>query len=195
MKYTEVERKFALPNPDAMRDRLTELGAPATGTSRQIDVYYNHPSRDFLEGDVVSEWLRVRLDESEAGASVASINFKRWLPLGAAEATHADEYESVIADPQAVSRLLDALGFTEMVKVDKQRERRRLDTPSGTVEVALDEVEDLGGFAEFEYIGDGDLDQAGQAITDAVKAVTTGGVSLGERDRRGYPYLLLDRER
>ncbi|MFG2245801.1 class IV adenylate cyclase [Spirillospora sp. NPDC048823] len=195
MKYTEVERKFALPKPEAMRTRLIDTGAAGAGTSRQVDVYYNHPARDFLDGDVVSEWLRLRRDEPESGPAVASINFKRWLPLGAAEATHADEYESVVADPQAVSHLLEALGFSEMVTVDKRRERWRLDTPSGAVEVALDEVTSLGGFVEFEYVGDGDLDQAGHAITDAVKETTSAGVTLGERDRRGYPYLLLDRER
>ncbi|MFI0354262.1 class IV adenylate cyclase [Actinomadura sp. 9N407] len=194
MKHIEVEQKFALAEPDALRDHLSELGAVIAGSSRQVDVYYNHPSRDFLAHDVVSEWLRLRLEEPQSGPVTASINFKRWLPLGAAEATHAQEYESALTDPEAVSHLLAALGFTEIITVTKHRERWQMPTPSGAVEVAIDEVDDLGGFVEFEYAADGGLDQATNAITDAVKSMTSRGINLAGRDRRGYPYLLLDRK-
>ena len=67
-----------------------------------------------------------------------------------------------------------------------------LATLQGQVEIAIDEVAGLGTYAEFEYAGDGDLPQANAAITWAVQQA---GADLGERDRRGYPYLLLDRER
>jgi hypothetical protein len=40
--------------------------------------------------------------------------------------------------------------------------------------------------------GRGDLDWAQGAVTEAIK---TAGSGLGERDRRGYPYLLLARDR
>src|SRR5690348_10441285 len=102
MKHTEIERKFALSEPGQMRSRLARLNATLTGQSRQVDVYYNHPSRDFLAGDVVSEWLRLRTDQDEDGRIVFSVNFKQWLPIGSPEATHAAEYESVIGDHDAV---------------------------------------------------------------------------------------------
>ncbi|MBL4844325.1 MAG: class IV adenylate cyclase [Planctomycetes bacterium] len=194
MHHTEVERKFAILEPGQMRTCLARLGAVVAGTSRQVDVYYNHPARDFLQRDVVSEWLRLRLENPEDGLAKSSINFKRWLPIGSAEATHADEFESQVADREAVARLLKELDFQELVTVNKQRERWRLQSPSGPVEIALDEVEGLGTFVEFEYEGDGELDVAEQAVEEAVGRVVSQGVALGQRDRRGYPYLLLGRE-
>jgi adenylate cyclase class 2 len=188
MKNTEVERKFTLTDLDAVRATLAELGSDQIGTEHQIDTYYNHPGRDFLAGDVVSEWLRVRREHgTDNAAQIASLNFKRWLPLGAVESTHAEEYESTVGTPDTIAALLEALGFTEMVTVNKRRERWGL----GEVEVAIDQVEGLGAFVEFEYKGDGDLDEAQAALTTPIKATEA---HLGDRDRRGYPYLLLDRE-
>jgi adenylate cyclase, class 2 len=192
MKHTEVERKFSLADPDRMRSRLTRLHASLSGQSRQTDVYYNHPARDFLAHEVVSEWLRLRTDQEDDRPPVSSINFKQWLPIGSPEATHAAEYESSIADREALTRLLEALGFTAIVTVDKSRQRWLLPTPSGPVEIAIDNVARLGVFAEFEYAGSGDLPEADTAISWAVEHAGTG---LGERDRRGYPYLLLDGQR
>ena len=91
-----------------------------------------------------------------------------------------------------MSRLLEALGFTAIITVDKTRQRWHLATPHGQVEIAIDEVAGLGTYVEFEYAGDGDLPQADAAITWAVQQA---GAGLGDRDRRGYPYLLLNRQR
>ncbi|MCD0453352.1 class IV adenylate cyclase [Actinocorallia sp. API 0066] len=191
MKNTEVERKYAAPDPDGLRDQLKSLGAELIGTSRQTDRYFNHPSRDFLADDVVSEWLRLRHDDPGTGdpADVThSFNFKQWLPLGDPNASHADEFETVIGDPDPITEALHRLGFADMVTVDKARERWQL----ADVEICVDAVEDLGSFVEFEYIGSGHLDDAHEKIADLIDAV--GEQLLGARDRRGYPYLLLGRE-
>jgi adenylate cyclase, class 2 len=185
VKYTEVERKYRITDPDLLRARLTEAGATGHGQTRQIDTYYNAPHRDFLATDVVSEWLRVR---DEAGA--CSLNLKRWLPLGAAEQTHCEEFETTVTDGQAVRQLLAALDFPQMVTVDKTRETWTL---NGTVEVAIDTVNDLGSFVEFEYIGTATTVQ--DATLELTRTIEALNVELGERDRRGYPYQLLHRQR
>jgi adenylate cyclase class 2 len=190
VKYTEVEQKYALPDPQALIDRLAELGAQPMGEGRQVDTYFNAPHRDFLAGDVVSDWLRLRSETADGRqAARHSINFKQWLPAGAADATHCDEFESSLGDSEAVRRLLQALGFTEMVTVDKLRRQWRL----GEVIIAVDTVEGLGAFAEFEYAGNGaTVEQATSTLRGAIGEI---GVELGERDHRGYPYQRLKRER
>jgi adenylate cyclase class 2 len=190
MKHVEVEIKHSLPDPALLKARLEALGAKLVGESRQVDTYFNAPHKDFLSGDVVSEWLRLRRENKGAGAGdKVSINFKRWHPVGAAISTHCDEFESTVTDGQAVRHLLEGLDFSEMITVDKTRRELRLDD----VAVAIDTVIGLGSFVEFEYVGDAQtVDEATAALNDAIRRI---GVPLGARDRRGYPYLLLKRER
>lgn len=183
MQYIEIERKFRIDEPDTLRSRLRDLGASLEGETRQVDTYYNAPHRDFLKAGNVSEWLRVR---DEAGGS--SLNLKRWLPLGAAESTHCDEFETPVADGEAVRRLLGALDFPELVTVDKVREQ----WTTGRIIIAIDTVVRLGTFVEFEYHGD--VAQVDAANAELDQFIASLGVDLGERDWRGYPYHLLGRQ-
>jgi adenylate cyclase class 2 len=189
MKHIEVAVKYQLPDPDALTRRMNELHAVPAGQTRQVDTYFNAPHRDFLAGEIVSEWLRLRHETSPGSPPRASFNFKRWLPLGSPDATHCDEFESAISDSEAVRKALDALGFTEVITVDKTRSQWRL----GEVIVALDTIAGLGSFMELEYAGPAQtVDDAAQALDIALADID---VKTGDRDRRGYPYLLLHRER
>ena len=183
MKYIEVEKKFALPAPDALKAKLAELEAKASPQTHQIDAYYNAPHRDFLASEAVSEWLRIRTEERGS-----SINFKRWHPVDALVKTHADEYESKIDDVDAIRRLLEALGFRPLVTVDKVREEWKLPE----VEVVFDHVEGAGHFVEFEFKGD--VENVEDATARLEEFIASLDVELGERVNRGYPHILLGRE-
>ena len=187
MKHVEVEVKYSLPDPDSLVQRLAELDAVPLGEDRQVDTYFNAPHRDFLAGEIVSEWLRLRTETGTRSAERTSINFKRWLPLGAAQATHADEFESGVTDSEAVRKLLEALGFTEIITVDKIRCQWQL----ADVIVAMDTVTGLGSYMEIEYAGDAEtVDEAARAVEASVNQID---IKLGDQDKRGYPYLLLHR--
>lgn len=181
MKYIEVEQKFRLLSPvDELKATLTERGAKAGESSRQVDTYFNAPHRDFLGGEIISEWLRIR---EEAGS--ASLNFKRWHPLEEKIKTHCDEYESAISDAEAVRRTLAALDFTELTVVDKTREEWHLDG----IALAFDRVAGLGDFVEFEFKGEAEnIEQATAAITEFIDSL---GIELGEKINAGYPHLAL----
>lgn len=180
MKHVEVERKFALLDKNRLHEVLRARRACYVSQSRQVDEYFNAPDRDFLADDPVSEWLRLRTEDS-----VASLNYKHWLPEGADVKTHCDEFESQVADPTAVRLLLSALGYTPLVVVDKRRETWTL----GSVLVAIDDVAALGAFVEFEY--QGQASTVHEAATELDALVAGLALSLGEIDRRGYPYQLL----
>lgn len=145
MDYIEVEQKFRLLGaPAELKKRLVARGAVPGSPSRQVDTYYNAPHRDFLDQEVVSEWLRVRVEDG-----AASVNFKRFHPIASPVKTHCDEYESTVADAEAVRRLLASLDFTELTVVDKTREEWHVDG----IAVAFDRVAGLGEFVEFEFKG------------------------------------------
>ncbi|MFF5206407.1 class IV adenylate cyclase [Streptosporangium sp. NPDC000396] len=185
MRYIEVEQKFRLDDLAALKTALETLDAKPGPVTRQVDTYYNAPHRDFLEPDVVSEWLRVR--EADNGAS---INFKMWHPLDAAIKTHADEYETPVDDPEAVHRILAALDFKRMITVDKLREEWTL---PGQVDIAFDTVAAAGTFVEFEFKGEADAPE--DAIAQLNTFIAELNIDLGERINRGYPHMLLGRDR
>ncbi|MGA5817997.1 class IV adenylate cyclase [Kitasatospora sp. NPDC094028] len=181
MKYIEVEQKFQLlSSPEDLKATLAARGAKRGEASRQVDTYYNAPHRDFLAGEVISEWLRVRVEDQ-----AASLNFKRWYPLEEPIKTHCDEFESTVEDAEAVTRLLGALDFTQLTTVDKVREEWTVDG----VAVAFDSVVGLGEFIEFEFKGEADtVEEATAKIEGFVAGL---GIQLGERIHAGYPHLTL----
>lgn len=184
MQYTEVEQKYTLIDPAAARKCLAAHGAEKLRDSKQVDTYYNAPHRDFLMSEYISEWLRLRSDNRST-----SVNYKRWLPTDAEIKTHCDEYETGVVDGEALRRLLMALGFHEIVVVDKMREEWGF---ANSVLIAINSVVGLGDFMEFEYKGTAEsVEEAHEVIGRAIKEL---GVELGERDYRGYPYHLLGRQ-
>jgi adenylate cyclase class 2 len=186
VKYIEVEQKFELPDPTGLRNTLQELdGTPRPGV-RQVDTYYNAPHRDFLTPEVISEWLRIRRNTD----GTASVNYKLWHPIDAAIKTHADEYESPVGDPEAIERTLLALGFTEMVTVDKTRQEWTI--PNAPVLVAIDTLEGFGSYVEFEYKSP-DAATVEDATADLDRFIADLSIKLGDRVNRGYPHLLLGR--
>lgn len=183
MRYTEVEKKFAVVDPAPLKARLAELGVQPSAPVRQVDTYYNAPHRDFLGTEVVSEWLRIRTDDRGD-----SLNFKRFHPLETVAKTHADEFETGVDDVEAVRRLLQALGFRPMVTVEKTRVAYRLPD----VEVAFDHVAGAGDFVEFEYKGA--ADDVADATRRLDRVIASLGVTLGAPVDRGYPHMLLGRK-
>lgn len=134
---------------------------------------------------MVSEWLRLR--ETDDGSSV---NYKRWLPETAEIKTHCDEFETPVDDVEALRRTLVALDFTPLITVDKTREE--WDVP-GEVVVAFDAVAGAGDFVEFEFKGE--AVDVKEAITRLQAFIDGLHVDLGDRINRGYPHMLLGRER
>ncbi|MBB5159655.1 class IV adenylate cyclase [Saccharopolyspora phatthalungensis] len=183
MQYIEIEKKFALPDPAALKAKLEQLGAKPSEPTRQVDAYYNAPHRDFLAPEAISEWLRIRTEDRGS-----SINFKRWHPVDALIKTHADEYETKIDDVEAIRRLLEALDFRPLVTVDKTREEYKLPD----IEVVFDHVVDAGDFVEFEFKADAaNVDDATEQLEQFIASLN---IELGEPINRGYPHILLGRE-
>ncbi|NKE59000.1 class IV adenylate cyclase [Lentzea sp. PSKA42] len=183
MKYIEVEKKYALSDPEALKARLVDRGAKATDPTNQVDSYFNAPHRDFTEPEAISEWLRVRTDND----GNASINYKLW-PAGR---PHADEFESSVGDVEAIRRMLEALGFPPLVTVNKTREAWTLDD----IEIAFDHVEGAGTFVEFEYKAEAEAQTPEDALTYLDQFIAELNVELGEQINRGYPHILLGRQR
>jgi adenylate cyclase, class 2 len=177
----EVEQKFRVNDVTNVRQRLVDAGASFTGQIEQVDRYFNHPSRDFAQTD---EALRLRQVGEQnfityKGPKIdPSTKTRRELeiPLPGGDQAHHD-----------FVMLLDSLGFLEVGTVKKRRQLGELHWQGAIVEIAVDNVEGLGWFAEFEIAADDrSLAQAKVALDSLTRSL-----ELGPSERRSYLELLI----
>ncbi len=157
------------------------MGEPE-GEVEQVDLYYQHPCRDFGETD---EALRLR----RAGdRTVLTYKGPR-----VGEEKSREEVEVEVEDFGAMDKILRKLGFEplERVKVKKRREVYRVKFAGREVEVTLDEVEGLGTFLELECSVK-DRSEIERAEKDLRRLAEELGAE-GERIRKSYLEMLMER--
>lgn len=183
-KYQEVEAKYGLKNPEEVIERIESLEIKMEGEAEhQKDTYYTAPNRDFLAEEIVSEWLRIRETESKA-----TLNYKLWLPVGAKIQNQCKEFETEVSDVYAAKQILSHLSFKEIAVVDKVRKSWVYEK----IEISIDVVENLGAFIELEYMEKADDDQIDKINSSFIELLSKLHAQVGERDRRGYAYALIE---
>lgn len=175
----EIEQKFSIDDTAGLFDRLSERGPEHLGVAHQHDTYYNHPARDFR---ATGEAFRIR--RTDDGAFITYKGPK----LDVAVKTRP-EIELPLSDPAAWQQLLVTLGFQEVATVSKRRNRYRLSRPPFEVEIALDQVQHLGRFAEVEIIADeSQADEARRVVTTLADEL-----GLDNPEPRSYLRMLLEK--
>jgi adenylate cyclase class 2 len=193
MYEVEIKVPAAL---ERVRDRLRERDADPAEIRRQRDVYYDAPHREFAETD---EALRIRRETviedpatdggGSAGGAPAgeeSIRLTYKGPLLDEESKTRSEHETGVNDGEAISGILDGLGFDPAATVEKRREYWRFEGFS----VTLDSVERIGEFVEIERAVDdeNDIDPTREA---AVETLARLGLDADDQVRTSYLGLLL----
>ena len=184
----EVEQKFQFESEKEFLDfsnssiaLLQErFNGEELGVVEETDLYYNHPSRNFVQTD---EALRIRLRVVE-GKSQLRITYKG-PKLDAITKTRKElELPLAVDSEQDCSELkrkwdllLQALGFTPVGSVYKIRRKIGFVWDGAAVELSLDQLPAINGyFAEVELIAqtESDLDDARAKlfqIADSLKLV------------------------
>ena len=178
----EVELKFAVEDHAGLIRDLESFQPHRSAPIRQVDRYFNHPSRDFGQ---TNEALRIRSIGDET-----RITYKG--PLLDHIAKTRREIELRLADPseEQTAEMLKLLGFKEVRTVVKSRTSLTLNFEDREIEVALDEVDDLGRFVELECV-------TPEADKDAVRNCLVrlaNQLSLTESTQRSYLEMLLEKD-
>jgi adenylate cyclase, class 2 len=181
--HYEVEMKSSVADMPAVEAQLAELGAAAAEAKTEVDLYFNHPARDFAQTDEALRLRRVgRVNRiTYKGPKVdPTTKTRRELDLPLAEGEAAFD---------AWSAMLGALGFTPVGEVRKRRRKAMVPWQGRTVEVSLDEVDRLGTFVELELVVPED------EFETAKRCITSLAARLGLRgnERRSYLELLQTR--
>ena len=173
----EIELKVRIPSLDPIREQLTKKHAQSCGRVHEHDIYYNAPHRDF---GITDEAVRVRYTDDHAVVTYKGPKIKKY-GLKARE-----ELNFAVECGRTFETMLDRLGFTRTLEVNKWRETYKL----GTASVSLDLVDGLGTFAEIEVMTESESDNPTALIEKIAKEI---GV-VGEPILASYLEMLLDKQ-
>lgn len=181
-QHLEIEIKFALKNPEETMLFL-ENNATLLKESFQKDTYFLPPHKNYIQKTPITEWLRIR--ESDKWNS---INYKnRAIKAGVSE-NYCDEYEINIDKAEDAKKIFGVLDITPLVIVHKKRKLFSYKN----IEIALDEVDELGWFIEFEAKGDfPSIEEAKKYLYTIAQEMWT---QLEDQDKKWYPYVLLEKK-
>jgi adenylate cyclase class 2 len=177
----EVEMKFPVADFAPLERKLAAWGAAKLKTRQEEDHYFNAPDRDFAQTD---EALRLR--------RVASSNFLTYKgPKLDPQTKTRTEIEVPLAPgeeaAEAMTQFLNHLGYSPVAVVLKARRVFQTKREGFDLEICLDEVKDVGRFAELEILAPDDrLDQTRKVLQTAAAEL-----GLAASERRSYLELLL----
>jgi adenylate cyclase class 2 len=138
--YTEIEAKLKVDSLNEVEDRLKRLGAEFVAEQSQEDVLFDDSKKNMAKND---SCLRLR-KQVVSGHEKYIVTFK-----GAKQKSSVKkrrEIEIEVSNIDSAKEIFHALGYEEILTVQKQRSLWRL----GNCEVALDKLELLGNFVEIE---------------------------------------------
>jgi len=177
----EVELKYHLPDPAALRRALAAFNVAWHAPEEQVDCYFNHPARDFAQTD---EALRLRQMGDE------NVITYKGPKVDATTKTRREIELPIAAGDQGLEQfgqLLEVLSFRRVAEVRKVRIQGKLTWQGWPVEVAFDDVADLGSFVELEIQAEeSTLPAARLALLELAMRL-----QLTQTERRGYLDLLL----
>ena len=171
----ETEAKYAVPDPDAMRERLLAAGAePAQLRTLEINLRLDSSGGELRAAGVL---LRLRQD------SHARLTLK--LPVGpwGTQAKTLRELELEVSDLEIARQILSELNYHVWFTYEKYRETYSL---TGA-EISVDELP-FGSFIEIE----GSLEQIAAAAAllglDGARRITAGYVTLFQEAIEGLDF-------
>ena len=180
----EVEIKVRIDNLAEMREKVEKIGK-LVKSIRQVDEYYAPVHRDFYNAKPHPfEFLRIRTNPDKVMLEYCKSVNKR----DDGDYDYAEEYETEIKDPEEMRQILERLDFKKALVIDKHREYWLC----GDIEIALDEIKDLGSFVEAEAKGDfTDFREAKNACFAMLKNLSIADPEKSEV-KRSYPELYME---
>ena len=136
----EIEAKLKVDSLSEVKHKLEELGGRFLGEQLQFDYFFDDVNSTLIKKDECLRLRKQKIGKSEScflaykGAKEKSNLKKR------------QEIESEINDADAIQKLLLALGYEQVLVVEKKRSLWQF----GKCEVALDQLPILGDFVEIE---------------------------------------------
>lgn len=181
----EIELKFPLKNPEEVLARLDQIAKPISKGVVQKDSYFVPAHRNFLESEYIFEWLRLRETENKK-----TLNYKHFYPENVKVTEYCEEFQTNIDNVEALKKIFDHLNFRPLIVVDKKRSTWIYKD----IEIAIDEVKELGSFIELEakenLVKTGkDANHVKEIMRNILQELNA---EIGDEDLIGYPWRLVE---
>lgn len=186
----EIEVRIKLA--DEQKPLLTkwlEANTQLEGVTHQVEYYLDNPKSTFLFQNIngykdSAHYLRVRFDEKK-GESVCFKIFK--IDQEKQTSENLDEMEFTVSSGKSALKLLESLGYTDHLIIDKTR--TKYTTNDKAFEVCIDEVKNVGTFVEVELLEqiDGEIKLGRAKIYDLLRTI---GLTEIDEQHRGYVSML-----
>lgn len=176
----EVEVKAKVANLPALKQALTKLGVELTPPLLQDDAIFTQTGElPTSSPPQPKNILRIRQTNDR-------IEFN--LKQDRANELDCLEYELTVSAREPLEHMLQLLGYQPAIQVKKTRQRAHYQT----MDICLDQVDDLGVFIELEQ----QTDAPGPAVQAALFAfLQTLGVGLEDRVTKGYDTMLKEKRK
>ncbi len=152
----EIEVKFRLTDPAAMRETLLVAGAESLGTVLEENTYFDTPDGTLRRSDC---GLRIRTVKPTGGGAERSVLTYKG-PCREGELKIRREEEIDIDSPDSARAILAGLGYQPTGSFQKRRESFGM----SAARIELDELPRLGFFLEIEADDEETVNAARQAI-------------------------------
>jgi len=153
------------------------------GIKKTIDMYYYHENNINLnpKSTMPKEWFRIRDKNKEYSICYKKDVFqgKKWL--------YSDEYETKVNDLNNTKKIIEKLGFKELIRVDVIKHIYE----DKNYEIVLEEVKNLGLFLEIESKKSGNVKKTKKNILELIKSFNIKYEEMND----GKPEMLLRRRK
>lgn len=145
---TEIEAKIKVPDHDAIRQRIRDVGGEHVGDYFETNTFFDTPDGKLRAAD---EGLRVRKLKNlfgprgqSGGRTTYIVTFKG--PAEKSKLKQREEIETEVTDGDAIKSIVERLGFAPRLVFEKKRQTWKVKN----CQVELDEVPMLGTYIEIE---------------------------------------------
>ena len=138
----EIEAKMKVENFEPVLAALREHRAASLGEHIETDAFFDTSDRKLLAAD---KGLRLRVAVDVASNKSEALLMHKG-PVGHGQLKKRQEVQTVVANPEAMAKILEQLGFMQWLRYQKRRQSWELDS----CRVELDEIPHLGKFVEIE---------------------------------------------
>ncbi len=143
MQEVEIKAKYTNCSQEELEKYLLQHGFNRHQRVIQKDYYYNHPARDFR---VTDEALRIRMEQRENKEPMGYITYKGINHSKTGQ--NRLEIETTLTDVEKTQQILQALGFTSVALVHKDR----TEFCKKDITLCLDRLEGIGTYIEIEKL-------------------------------------------